>query len=178
MIRYLNNAANDIEYTNANGDVITRNPFDTDFIFISQRLSLIHSNDNENRQNRDNWNRAVKDAQISVNNGRDPHFQIPRPEFKITPEDFHVDPSTGPWDPPLLEIQPQPKATAPPNGIGPDAPARHPVEEKIAGMTLPAKDSLSNVIAVLNTAGDALPSLLNLLESLLWHHKVTADKTP
>lgn len=169
-IRYLNDAANNIQYTNAVGEVITKNPFDAEFIFISQRLSLIHSNDAENRQRREHYERDVRNAQVSIDAGRPANVTLPVPLHLETPEDFELpaDEDTL-WDPPLLTLKPH-VVSYPATGIGPDA---HPVEVKIASMPLESKDALSGVLNVLTAAGPALPSLIELLRSLFQHHSAT-----
>lgn len=159
MIRYLNNAANEIEYTNKDGHTVTRNPFDGEFVYISQRLSLQHSNDAENQQRRHNYEQAISNAQISADNGR-PYTVPPVPRCIVTPEDFREpEYETETWTPPLLTLKPAPKSTMVP--IGPDSPAR------------PQSSHLDTALTLLATLGPQLPAFLALLQSLLAHHETT-----
>lgn len=163
-IRYLNDAANNIQYTNKNGETITKNPFDADFVFISQRLSLIHSNDAENQQNRRNYENAVRDAQRNIDAGRPATIALPVPVQKFTPEDFSLPEYTSTWDPPLLTLT---NPTPPPPqsvGFGPDAPAR----------LNPGQVALATALSILSSVGPALPDLIRLLQSLHEHHQTTA----
>lgn len=180
MIKYLNDAANNIQYTNKDGELVTRNPFDPDFVLIAQRLSLIHSNEAENQQRRTNYENAVRAAQVSVDAGRFAPVALPVPYMLVTPEDYTLPADEqSDWDPPLLEIKHRSGVPVPDtHGFGPDSPYRntHPVVATVADMTGPAQNSLQSVLGLLTTIGPALPSLIDFLESLFNHHRNSTPK--
>lgn len=159
MITYLNNASNEIEYTNKDGVVVTRNPFDPEFVLISQRLSLQHSNDAENLHNRNNYERAVENAQISIDAGRPPQPLPPVPLCIITPEDYSLPETTSAiWTPPLIALKPVANLV-PMVPLGPASPARP-----------AATSALDKAMNLLTTLGPMLPTFVQFLEALLAHH--------
>jgi hypothetical protein len=169
VIRYLNDASNNIQYTDRNGMVITRNPFDAEFVSVSQRLSLIHSNDATNQQIRKNYEDAVRDAQINIDAGRPAPALPPVPSCIITPEDFALEVSQSTeWTPPLLTLKPAP-ASYPATGLRGPLPTAdpHPLSH------IPT-EAAATIVTLLASVGPALPNLIDLLRTLLHHSAAPA----
>lgn len=173
-IKYLNNASNEIEYVDKTGLLVVKNPFDSEYDFISSRLSLQKENDAENAIARNQYEQAIKNAQVNVDAGHTNASLPVAPPHITTPDDWTVSPMVDTnWNPPLLAIKMPPAAPANPLG---DNPFAHMSAAPVAAAaTAPQVDTFTKVLSALAVVGPALPNVLQLLQALLTHHDATAQ---
>jgi len=160
MIKYLNNASNEIEYTNKDGELIVLNPFSPDYAKVVDRLTEIEQNKSAMRSARQNYENAVHDAQRSIDAGRLTVATAKLPPVPVCiefPEDFHVDSREIPWTPPLDTLHDV--KVSPSVGFGPQSPARPPVDPKHVS----ALERLENLLAEL---GELSPAIAAILKSI------------
>lgn len=169
-IRYLNDSQNSIQYTDKNGESITKNPFDPEYNDISTRLAMIYQGKAKNMNARKNYEDAVRNLQVSIDAGRltvataAPQL-AQAPEQDFWPEDYTLPKTTIPWDPPLLTLRP-PTNVIPMVGLGPDSPARlQPGSTAPAALTEMHLNALNGVVTTLTNAGPLLAEILAILKA-------------
>ncbi len=92
MIRYLDNASKEIEYTDRDNNFVTVNPFSADYAKVLERLELIRAVEADNARARAAYESAIESGEEKV--------IVPR--CRVAPEDPAVPEfETDLWDPPL-----------------------------------------------------------------------------
>ena len=146
----------EISYTDKNGVLQTLTELSPDFVKVSNRLSDSLAIISQNQTNRNNYEQAIRNAQIDADAGRPvPSLPVP-PICQYAPEDFTLPIGSIDWNPPLLTLTLP--VTHPPDPILPSEPPT------TVTVPIPVSGNVEDTIAAI------MPELIGLFTAFLKAH--------